>query len=121
AQRKRYDEARQIIQTAMREKPEEAIFQQLALLAREDLTPQQRDEATVNLITTESDAFKRALDLMFFHIQRNDLAKALVQIDAAEKHLLDKDTPMARDATTSQHHALLKTKLRVAGQLKDES
>ncbi len=116
----RPEEAQAIVAKALELKPDDVSLQQLAVYSRPDLTDEQRDQAMLEAIELEKDAFKRALDLVVFHSRRSDFAKTLIHVDDALSHLRARDTPLARTATTAQHYALLKTKLRIAGQLENE-
>ncbi len=117
----RYHEAGEIVAEALQRQPDDLRLQQLALLTREDLSADARDRATQELILAEEDGFQRSLDLIAFHSRRNEPAEAIRALDAAEAHLLAKDAPMARSATSEQHAALLKAKVRAAVQANDDA
>lgn len=117
----RYEDAQAVIQRAMQVKPEDARLRKLSALTQRDLSAEQRDAAMWDLIQLEEDAFQRSLDAVMYHSRRQDFTAALASIDEAEKHLLAKDTPLSRTATSSQHAVLLKTKIRAAVEAKDEA
>lgn len=118
--RERTDEASTIVDRALTADPDSAFLQKLAVLTRSTLSPAERDEALLDIIEAQDDAYQRCWDLIDFHWRQNDFAKALTYFDEAEQHLIDKDTPQARDAAKAQHRALLKAKLFVAAQVNDE-
>lgn len=118
---KRHAEAEQIVADARKARPDDRTLAQLAVYARGDLSDADRDAAMLEVIQTEPDAYKRAVDLTMFHSRREDAAATLKSVNEALQHIRDRDTEMARSVTASQHSALLKTKIRAAGQLKDET
>ncbi|MEK6799190.1 MAG: tetratricopeptide repeat protein [Planctomycetota bacterium] len=115
----RYDEAAKVVASALEAKPDDLSLRQLAVYVRRDLSPEERDRATLEIIAGETDAFQRALDLVMFRSRQNDAAAALKAVDEALGHLRARATPAAAQATSAQHHALLKAKVRLAGQLQD--
>lgn len=115
----RSDEALAVANKAIKVRPDDIALKQLVVIARQDLTDEQRREAMLEVIDAEPDAFKRALDLVMFHSRQDDAEHTLKAIDDALTHLIARDTPFARTAKPSQHRALLRTKLRVAAQLDD--
>ncbi|MBI1825102.1 MAG: tetratricopeptide repeat protein [Planctomycetes bacterium] len=117
--KQRYAEAFAIADRAMKLRPDDSNLKQLVVLSRGDLTPEQRDQALVEVLSAEPDEFKRALDLLIFYWRKNDLRKTLEQTNLAEHHLIAKDTPLSTNSTTAQHVALLKIKIRAAAQLND--
>jgi len=117
----RREEAKVIVDAALKAKPEERLFKQLAVISRADLSEAQRDEALLEIIQSEEDAYKRSLDLVMHYARRADLASALTAVNEALQHVRERDTPLARTATDSHYSALLKTKVRVAGQLDDQA
>ncbi|MHC4695984.1 MAG: tetratricopeptide repeat protein [Planctomycetota bacterium] len=116
----RAKEAREIIERATAAEPDNNLFKRLRLLAQEELSDQQRDEALLEIIEGQADAFQRAWDLVDFHMRRKGPAEALEYINQAEQHLIDRDTPMSQDATTAHHRILLEMKVRLASELDDE-
>jgi len=117
----RREEAEAIVKKAMETTPEDSTLQRLAVMVRPGLSPEQRDAALLSLIESEPDAFRKSLDLIMFHSRKNDGPKTLAAIDNAERHLIARDTPQAQTATMAQHAALLRTKLRIAAQIKDDA
>ncbi len=115
----RHDDAQSVAARALAVKPDDLRLQQLSLLARRDLTPQQRDEATLQLLMAEEDDLQRDLDLAMFYARKEKLAEAVQALDSAERHILAKDTPLGRSATATQHAAVLKAKIRAAAQMED--
>ncbi len=115
----RHEDAQAVSERALKEKPDDLRLQRLALLTRRDLTPQQRDDATLELIQGEEDALQRDFDLVMFHSRRENLPAALQAVNSAERHLLARDTPLALSASATQHAALLKAKMRLGAQLND--
>ncbi|MBU0718192.1 MAG: tetratricopeptide repeat protein, partial [Planctomycetes bacterium] len=116
----RTDEARAIVDRAVQEQPEDTYIQKLALITREGMSNDERDRALLDIIEAEEDAYQRCWDLIDFHWRRNNREAALSYFDEAERHLIDRDTPQARNATVAQHRALLKAKLLLAAQLENE-
>ncbi|MDO8632557.1 MAG: tetratricopeptide repeat protein, partial [Phycisphaerales bacterium] len=117
----RREEAEKVVQEAIEKHPDDTTLQRLAISVRSGLTPEQRDEAMLKLIGSETDAYKRALEMVTFYSRKNDAASMLEAVAEAEQHLKASDTPMAQRATAVQHAALLRTKLRAAAQLNDEA
>lgn len=115
----RADEARAIVDAALAIRPDDVQLQGLALATREDLTDEQRDQAVLDIIETQEDAYERTLALIGFHVRNKDTRTALGLVDEALEHLITRDTPAAQNATTAQHRALLKTKLSLASTLDD--
>ncbi len=114
-------EAQAVVARALKAKPDDRQLAKLDVLTRPDLTAEQRDQAMLELIQAADDAFERDLDLIGFYSRKNDLPQTLLGINDAEQHLIAKDTPLARSATTLQHSALLTAKVRVAAQLNDST
>ena len=117
--RDRYEDAQAVVARALLAKPGDRAIAQLGVLTRRDLTEEQREQALLELNQSTEDAFERALDLIGFYARKNDLPNTLHWISDAERHLVAKDTPLARNATATQHRALLKAKMRTAAQLND--
>jgi tetratricopeptide (TPR) repeat protein len=113
----RAEEARAVLDRARQADPESAQLQALTVWVRPDLSPDQRDRALLEIIETEEDAYRRALDLIAFYVRRNDPEKALGHINEAEQLLIDKATPFAQNATIAHHRTLLKEKLRTGALL----
>lgn len=113
----RIQEAREVVDAALRADPESLQVKRLALLVRDDLTPEARDEAVFGLIQAQEDAYQRSLELTGFYMRRGELDKALRAIGDALEHLTDSDTPMAQNAGLMQRRALLSTQLRLAFEL----
>ncbi|MCH8147227.1 MAG: tetratricopeptide repeat protein, partial [Planctomycetes bacterium] len=112
--------ARSIIDQARELDPGSILFKRLAVLTRDEMTPVQRDQALLEIIESHDDAYQRAWDLIDFYWRRGNFAAALPHFDQAEKHLVDQDTPIARNATKGQHRALLKAKMFLAARLDNE-
>ncbi len=119
--RGRGDEARAVVAAALKDKPEERRFQQLAVAAQEGLSAEQRRDAIRKVIESEPDAYQRARDLADFWMRERDDAQALAALTEAEKQLEARETPLARQATLAEHRELLKARLIVAGRLKDNA
>ncbi len=117
--RDRHEDAQALVSRAILAKPNDRQIAKLGILTRRDLTEEQRDQAMLELNQTAGDAFEGALDLIGFYSRKNDLPQTLHWISEAEQHLVAKDTPLARNATATQHRALLKAKVRVAAQIND--
>lgn len=113
-------EARTVAETALAAQPDDAKLQAFAVLVREDLSPEERDQAMVEIIEAQEDLYQRALELIAFYIWTGVQDKALSYANEALQHVIAKDTPAALDATTAQHRALLQTKLAVAAALDDD-
>ncbi len=110
------DRARSVVDAALQTKPDDGYLKRLALVVQPDLSPTQRKEGMLSLISEQEDAYERAASLADFYIRNKEPEKALAQLDDAEKHLLAKDTPAAQQTTSEQHRAILLSKLRVAAQ-----
>jgi tetratricopeptide (TPR) repeat protein len=117
----RREDARGIAERALQDRPHDVRLQKIAVLTRENLTESQRDQATLELIQTGEDALQRELELATFYSRREKLAESVQALDRAEQHIIAKDTPLARSATTIQHSAVLKAKIRVAAQAEDDA
>jgi len=117
--RDRHEEAQAVVARALQAKPDDRRIAKLEVLTRRGLSDEQRDQAMLELNQSADDAFERALDLIGFYARKNDLPQTLRWISDAEQHLVAKDSPLARSATTTQHRALLKAKVRAAAQLED--
>jgi tetratricopeptide (TPR) repeat protein len=89
-------------------------------VVREDQSPEERDEAMLEIIESQEDAYQRAIELVTFYSRKDDRSKVLTYIDEALEHFVAKDTPAARNATTAHHRALLQAKLGAAAALGDE-
>lgn len=113
-------EARAVIERASELDPHSVLFKRLAVLTSTEMTAAQRDQALLDIIESHEDAYQRAWDLIDFYWRRGDFAAALPHFDEAEKHLVDQDTPIARNATKGQHRALLKAKMFLAARLDNE-
>ena len=116
----RTDEARAIIETALSRKPDDVTLKKLSVLTQSDLTPEQRDQALVDIIHTQPDAFERDAELIGLYWRRGQFAKALTAIESALQHLQDRDTPASQNATIEVQRALLSAKLTLAAALKDD-
>lgn len=117
----RQEEAQAVITRATTAKPDDRRLQKIAVLANPELSPDQRDQAMLEVIGSEQDGYRRAWELIAFYWVKEDSQKALEYIKQAEKHLDNKDTPAARSAAIAQRRELLKAKLRVAMQLDDQA
>jgi len=115
----RAPEARAVLKRALEADPENSFFAKMMVLARKELTDEERGKAMLDIIEAEPDAYQRAWDLMDLYVRRGQLAEALGAINDAERHLRAGDTPFARNATKAQHRALLEAKLRVAAELEE--
>lgn len=114
-------EAEALVSEALAKNPDDPALRRLAAFARPGLSEEQRDAAMKEAITSEPDAFQRSLQMAAFAMQRTDWNEALRRFNDAERHLLQKDTPMARQASSTVHRDLLTQKLRVAAELKDDA
>lgn len=121
AQLGRFDEAREIVSKAQAADPDNDTFKALELSLRAELNPQERERELLRMIEEEEDGFKRALSLVAFYSRKNDPAQALAAIEQAEKHADAADTPSAKVVTSLQRAAMLRTKLRAAAQLNNET
>ncbi|MEK6676859.1 MAG: tetratricopeptide repeat protein, partial [Planctomycetota bacterium] len=117
----RLEEAAQIVAKAQSVRPDDSIFKKLAVWSRPDLSADQRDEALLEIMVSEQDAYLRAMQIADLQFRRGKLSEALSAINESEQHLLKKDSPLARSATSSDHRYLLSQKLRIAAQLSDAS
>ncbi len=117
--RNRHVEAQAIVARARQIKPDDQRFAKLEALTRRNLADEQRDQAMLELYETTEDEFERALNLFVFYSRKNDYQKSLHWINEAERHLIARDTPLARNASATQHRALLKAKVRVGAQADD--
>ncbi|MFQ5462616.1 MAG: tetratricopeptide repeat protein [Phycisphaerae bacterium] len=119
--RDRRDEAAAIIDRARAANPESSQIKALAVWVEPGLSEEQRDARVLEIINQESDAFQRAIDLMDFHLQRDNRAEALTQLRLAEQLLIEKGSPQARRATIAAHRGLIRLKLQIGFLLKDET
>jgi len=119
--RDRADEAASIIERARAANPESNQIKALAVWVEPGLSDEERDARVLAIINEESDAFQRAIDLMDFHLQREQTSEALVQLRLAEQLFLEKGSPQARKATIAAHRGLVRLKLQIGFLLKDES
>ncbi len=108
------DQARVAVTAAQKIKPEDSYLKRLALVVQPNLSPAQRKESMVSLISEEKDAYERAAQMADFFIRSHEPEQALAYLDEAEKHLIAKDTPAAQETTSAQHRAILLSKLRAA-------
>jgi len=115
----RMEEARAIVDAALTVEPDDLQLQRLSVVTREDLSPDERDRAMLEIIETVQDPYERTLALVGFYLRKEDLPKALELIDQALEHLIAKDTAVAQSATIAQHRALLNAKLSVAAGMDD--
>ncbi len=121
AQLGRLDAAREVVRKAQAADSDNDTFKALELSLREELTPEDRERELLRMIETEEDGLKRALSMVAFHSRKNDPAQTLTAIEQAEEHMKAGDTPSAKTVTSLQHAALLRTKLRAAAQVKNET
>jgi len=113
-------EAREVVSKARQAAPDNVIFRKLEVMTGRELSAEERDRALLDIIESYDDAYQRSWDLIDYYWRRGDLAKALPYFDEAERCLVEKSTPMARNASMAQLRALLKAKLFLAAQLGDE-
>ncbi len=111
------EEARAIIDEALTRQPDDTSLKALAILAREDLSPKEREQAILEMINSVTDAHQRAVERTGFFLRKDDHENALPAIDEALSHMAQRDTPAARSATVGQHRALLSAKLTSAARL----
>lgn len=116
----RHDEARSVVQQALQKKPNDTALQKLEVYTKADLTPSQRDQAMLEVIQAESDEYKISLDLIAYYSRTQNTQGVLDAIKEAEKHLIARDTPLAKNTLTAHHRALLRLKIQLAVQLDDE-
>lgn len=114
------DEAAAIVKKALAVDPNDAQLKRLAVLVAPGLTKEERDSRLLAQIKSEEDGYRRALDEAGYYIQRNSLPDALTALTEAEQHLISKDTPMAKQARVAQLRAVLRLKMRAAGDLDDQ-
>ena len=119
--RGRGDEARRVVTAALKDKPDDRRLQQLAVAAQADLSADERREAMRKVIETEPDAFQRARELADFWMRERNDVQALAALSEAERLLVARETPIAREATLAQHRDLLKASIVVASRLKDNA
>ena len=112
--RDRTADAQAVVERALQAMPDSPDFQALKVWADPGLSAEQRDEAFLEIIENEPDAYRRSLDLIRYHLRRQDHASALESIDEAERLFIERSTPFARNATMAHYRALLKEKLRTA-------
>ncbi len=117
----RSKEARAVVDAAIGADPDNTFLKKLSVLVQPDLTPAQRDRQLLDIVEAEDDPYQRAWDLIDFHARRKQLREVLDAIEVARAHLLQRDTPMARQATIAQHRALLQVALRAAAHLEDSA
>lgn len=117
----RVPEAREIVTAALKTKPDDVELRRLSVLVDPTLNDQQRDAALLDMINAETDGFERSLQLVSLYLKKSDPKKALEAINAAEQHVISKDTPAARAAPVMQHRALLRAKVHLAAQVDDQA
>lgn len=115
----RKNEASEVVQNARQLNPDDMAIQKLEVYVRTDLSDEQRDIAMLEVIESQTDAYKRNLDLIAHYTRTNDPLLAIRAINEAEKHLIASDTPLAQNTTLAHHRALLRTKIQLAFQLED--
>ncbi len=117
--RERTDEARLIVDRALQSNTGDTKLKRMAVFVAPGLTKEERDAELLKLIESDPDAFRKNLDLSAFYLQRDELDSSLVALDEAQRHLIAGDTPLAQKARVGQHRALLRLKMRIAGQLEN--
>ncbi len=117
----RTDKARAVVDAALAVNPDDIQLQRFSLLMREDLSPDERDRAMLEIVEAIADPYQRALAQVGFHVRKQELAEALEWIDKALQHFINQDTSVAQNATIAQHRALLKAKMSVAAALDDNN
>ena len=115
----RAEEARDIVEAALRIRPDDTKLQLHLALTRDDLSPAERDAAILKYIDQEKDAYQRTLELIGFYLGKNDRGRLLALLDEAIGHLTTAGTPSAQRAASSQLRILLETKVSVASSLGD--
>ncbi len=118
--RDRVKEAQAIVARALEASPNSQELQALEVWVRPGLSPEDRDRALLEVIEGEEDDYRRTIDLIGFHVRKQQYARALGLIDEALPLLIDRATPNARNATIAHHRALLKEKMRLAALLDRE-
>ncbi len=118
--RDRVGEAKDLVDRAMVVDPTNTDLKKIAIYVAPDLSKEDRDAALQQQLESEPDGFRRNLDLTAFFMQREQFQEALDAITEAEKLFLSKDTPSAKKANVGQYRALLRLKMRLAGQLDDD-
>ncbi|MFQ5589718.1 MAG: tetratricopeptide repeat protein [Phycisphaerae bacterium] len=113
-------EAQTVLKRAIAADPDSTVFKRLMVLATKGLSDEERDAAVLEIIEDQPDRYRRALDLVDFYARKDDAASALTYLDEAERHLIDRDTPLATNATPAHHRTLLEAKVRFAAALDDE-
>ncbi len=119
--RERTDEAKIIVDRAIAADPFDNDLKRMAIYVAPGLSKEDRDRALKQQLESEADGFRSHLDLAAFYLQRDKLRDSLDAINKAEQHYLEKDTPAARKATVGQYRAMLRLKMRLAGQLDDQA
>jgi tetratricopeptide (TPR) repeat protein len=114
------EEAASVAQQALEKNPGDPVLRKLVVSTQPGLTPEQRDQALLEIIEQVPDAYQRSLELFSFYGRKGDWERALAHVNEAERHLLQGDTPLAQAAMASQHREILLQKLRIAAQLKNE-
>ena len=115
----RAEEARDLVEVALRDDGDNTQLQMLHVLTRTDLSARARDEAILKFIDDEEDAYQRTLALIDFYLGKRDHENLLLLLNEGIQHLTDAKTPTAQRAAASQLRILLETKLTVAAALKD--
>ncbi len=117
----RRDEANAVVERALSLAPDDSQLQRIAVLTREDLSAEQRDQSMLKIIEQEEDPYQQSLQRVGFYVAKTDYRRALEAIDQALAHLSAKDTPTARSADSGQALALLHTKMSCAAAIKDSA
>ncbi|MCH7872210.1 MAG: tetratricopeptide repeat protein, partial [Planctomycetes bacterium] len=115
----RAEEARDIVEAALRVRPDDTRLQLHLALTRDDLSPAERDAAILKYIDQEEDAYQRTLELIGFYLGKGDPVRLLELLDEAIGYLTSAGTPSAQRAASSQLRILLETKVSVASSLGD--
>lgn len=117
----RAEEAQALLQDAAAAHPDNEAVEKLLVATRPGLSREERARRFRDLIDAESDPYKRAWDLMDLATWEKDYEAAMAHLNEAERHLIARDTPAARNATITQHRLLLRLKMRLAVELDDDA
>ncbi len=114
------EEAREVVQRGLASVPGDEYLQRLEIAVNKEASEADRFEAMERLIRDEEDGFRRASGLAELYARDKQHEKALQYLRETEKHLVERDTDMALEATAAYHQAMLTAMLRVGHALNDD-
>ncbi len=117
----REEEARRVVEEALKARPDDLGLKRLAVSTDPNLSEAEREEALLEVIRAEPDGYARALELAGHAWRKGDTKAALESLDEALRHLVGKDTPLARQVPIDQHAVVLKARMALAASLSDEA